>query len=46
MTDSQKLLAEYVETGSEPAFREIVTRYLNLVYSVAVRMMKGDTHRA
>ncbi|HZQ46395.1 MAG TPA: sigma-70 family RNA polymerase sigma factor [Verrucomicrobiae bacterium] len=46
MTDSQKLLAEYVETGSEPAFRELVTRYLDLVYSAAVRLMEGDTHRA
>ncbi len=46
MTDSQKLLAEYVETGSEPAFRELVTRYLDLVYSAAVRLVDGDTHRA
>lgn len=33
MTDSQKLLAEYVETGSETAFRESVTRYLDLASS-------------
>ena len=46
MTDSRKLLAEYVEAGSEPAFRELVARYLGLVYSAAVRMMDGDTHRA
>ncbi len=46
MTDSQKLLTEYVETGSEPAFRELVTRYLDLVYSAAVRLVDGDTHRA
>jgi RNA polymerase sigma factor (sigma-70 family) len=46
MTDSQQLLAEYAKTGSEPAFRELVTRYVDLVYSAAVRMVNGDTHLA
>jgi RNA polymerase sigma factor (sigma-70 family) len=46
MTDTQRLLADYVTTGSEPAFRELVTRYLNLVYSTAVRLVDGDAHRA
>ena len=46
MTDSQKLLAEYVKNGSEPAFRELVTRYIDLVYSAAVRLVDGDTHLA
>src|SRR5881409_2207929 len=46
MTDSQKLLAEYVQTGSEAAFRELVTRHINLVYSAALRLVEGDTHRA
>lgn len=46
MTDSHKLLREYAETGSEAAFRELVTSYLDLVYSAAVRLMQGDTHRA
>lgn len=46
MTDSQKLLAEYVQTGSETAFRELVARYLDLVYSAALRLVEGDTHRA
>jgi hypothetical protein len=32
MTDSQRLLAEYLK-GSEPAFRELISRYLDLVYS-------------
>lgn len=36
MTSGQKLLAEYVQSSSEAAFRELVTRYLGLVYS-AVR---------
>ena len=46
MTDTQRLLADYVTNRSEPAFRELVTRYLNLVYSTAVRLVGGDTHRA
>src|SRR5438552_6120417 len=46
MTATQELLASFVETGSEPAFRELVTRYLDLVYSTAVRLVDGDTHRA
>ncbi len=33
MTDSQKLITEYVENGSEAAFRELVSHYINLVYS-------------
>lgn len=46
MTDSQRLLADYVENGSEPAFRELVSRYIGLVYSAAVRLVHGDTHLA
>ncbi len=46
MTDSQRLLADYVRNGSEEAFRELVTRYLALVYSTAIRLVGGDTHRA
>ncbi len=46
MPETQDLLAKYVTDGSESAFREIVTRYIDLVYSTAVRLMDGDTHRA
>ncbi len=46
MTDSQTLLADYVQNGSEAAFRELVGRYLDLVYSAAVRLVEGDTHLA
>ncbi len=46
MTDSGKLLAEYVSRHSEPAFRELVERYVGLVYSVALRLVHGDTHLA
>jgi len=46
MTDTQELLANFVRNGSESAFRELVTRYLDLVYSTALRLVDGDTHRA
>ena len=46
MTDSQPLLADYVASGSERAFRELVARYVDLVYSTALRLVEGDTHRA
>ncbi len=46
MTEPQKLLADYAERGSEAAFRELVTRYINLVYSTALRLVNTDQHRA
>ena len=46
MTDSQELLVEYAKNGSESAFRELVSRYSNLVYSTALRLVSGDTHLA
>lgn len=46
MTDAQNLLAEYVRTGSDTAFGELVARYFDLVYSTALRLVDGDTHRA
>ncbi len=46
MTDTAQLLRQYVEHGSEPAFRELVERHLGLVYSAALRMVGGDAHLA
>ncbi len=46
MTESQRLLAEYAESGSEASFQELVERYVNLVYSTALRLVGGDTHWA
>jgi RNA polymerase sigma factor (sigma-70 family) len=46
MTDSQTLVMEYVRTGSEPAFRELVARYIDLVYSAALRLVGRDAHFA
>ncbi len=39
MTDDAQLLHEYA-TGSESAFRELVERYVNLVYSAAIRHLE------
>ena len=46
MTDCRQLLDDYARHKSEPAFRELVSRYLNLVYSCALRLVDGDAHRA
>ena len=40
------MLAEYVTDGSEPAFRELVRRYLDLVYSAAARLVQDERHLA
>jgi RNA polymerase sigma factor (sigma-70 family) len=46
MIENRELLAQYVENGSEDAFRELVARYINLVYSTAIRLVAGDRHLA
>lgn len=46
MTETGTLLAEYVRSGSEAAFNELVARYINLVYATALRLVGGDTHFA
>jgi DNA-directed RNA polymerase specialized sigma24 family protein len=46
MTEPRTLLAQYVASGSEDAFGELAGRYLNLVYSTAVRLVDGNRHRA
>jgi RNA polymerase sigma factor (sigma-70 family) len=45
MPDDIALLRDYAETQSEAAFSELVSRYLNLVYSVAFRST-GNSHAA
>lgn len=46
MTDSQQLLADYRQHGSDAAFRELVNCFVGLVYSTALRLVGGDTHQA
>ena len=46
IASAQELLAEYLGGGSEAAFRELVSRYLDLVYSAACRLVDGDRHLA
>jgi RNA polymerase sigma factor (sigma-70 family) len=46
MRDDRELLRSYAETGSQEAFRELVQRYIDLVYSAAMRRVGGDAHLA
>jgi RNA polymerase sigma factor (sigma-70 family) len=46
VVDGRTLLAEYVQSGSEAAFGELLRRYIDLVYSTALRLVGGDTHLA
>jgi uncharacterized protein (TIGR03435 family) len=43
--DDHQLLGEFARTESEPAFAELVARYVNLVYSTALRFT-GNAHHA
>ena len=43
MFDDQELLRRYRTDRSEAAFAELVARYTNLVYSVALRRTGGNT---
>ena len=46
LTDSIKLLRDYAEHGDETAFRELVERYVDFVFSTAVRRVGGDASLA
>jgi len=46
MSGVNPLLSEFVRTGSEGAFQDLVSAYVNLVYSAAIRSVKGDTQLA
>jgi DNA-directed RNA polymerase specialized sigma24 family protein len=44
-TDDSALLRQYAENNSDEAFAALVTRHVNLVYSVALRQV-GNPHHA
>jgi DNA-directed RNA polymerase specialized sigma24 family protein len=46
MSDDSELLRRYVEGNEENAFRELVTRHLDFVFSAAMRQVNGDAHSA
>src|SRR5262245_60679054 len=46
MPDDTQLLQRYAEDGSEAAFAELVGRYVNRVYSAALRRVNGDADLA
>lgn len=46
MTENQQILRDFAASGSEEAFRELVRRYVNLVYSTALRVLGSDRHAA
>jgi len=45
MNDDLNLLREYAQNNSEEAFATLVSRHVNLVYSVALRQVR-DAHLA
>lgn len=46
LTDNIKLLRNYAEQGDETAFRELVERYVEFIYSTAIRRVGGDANLA
>jgi RNA polymerase sigma factor (sigma-70 family) len=44
--DTHDLLAAYADTGSNEAFAALVGRYIDVVYSAALRQVHGDRHVA
>lgn len=46
MIKDRDLIDQYCRTGSEEAFRELVRRHVDLVYSVALRQVAYDKHLA
>src|SRR5207248_1559226 len=44
--DDTQLLHQYATSRSQAVFAHLVRRHVNLVYSAALRQMRGDHHRA
>jgi RNA polymerase sigma factor (sigma-70 family) len=43
--ETDELIRDYVKRGSEEAFKELVDRYINLVYSAALRRTGPDSNQ-
>src|SRR3954468_2059434 len=46
MQDDLELLWEFARSGSNDAFKAVASRYIDLIYSAALRQVHGDTHVA
>ena len=46
MNDDTQLLRDYIQDGSESAFRSLVDRHIALVHAAARRVAAGDAHLA
>jgi RNA polymerase sigma factor (sigma-70 family) len=46
MATDNELLREYAQSGSEPAFKELVQRHVNMVYAAALRETDADPQLA
>src|SRR5262245_36553389 len=46
MKDDRQLLLHYAQERSESAFAELVQRHIDMVYSAALRVARGDTYLA
>lgn len=42
--EDAELLEQFVRSGADDAFRELVQRHINFVYRAAVRRVAGDEH--
>jgi RNA polymerase sigma factor (sigma-70 family) len=46
MATDGKLLQRYIQDGAEDSFGELLQRHVDLVYSAALRQVRGDVHLA
>src|SRR5688500_12021888 len=46
ISNTRELLSRFAREGSESAFAEVVQHHIDLVYSIALRKLNGDSHLA